>query len=259
MVLGTQDATPLEFWVAIKKTSYLQLDDVVLVRTEVPGVAETLRISGVVDMVRARHEGSRFDTDVFLADQGLLPVETARAAHVVSTRFEPELYVPPRPGDRVVRVAGRERDEALYFDTMEQRLVAGIARDGEPIYLDLSFLDGRRGAHVNISGVSGIATKTTYASFLLYALFHSGVLGAEAANTKALIFNVKGEDLLFLDKANARLPIDEKGTYARLVFRPARSSRSGSGRRSSAVVTLRCPTRGAARGALPPTSGRCWM
>src|SRR3954447_25593594 len=214
-VLGTQDATPLEFWVALNDTSYLQLDDVVAVGTDVPG-AGALRISGVVDMVRARHEGSRFDSDVFLADQGLLPVQTARAAHVVSTRFEPELYVPPIPGDAVRRVAGTERDEALYFDTMEQRLAAGIARDGEPIYLDLAFLDGRRGAHVNISGVSGIATKTTYASFVLYSLFHSDVLGAEAANTKALIFNVKGEDLLFLDQANVHLPLAERETYAQL-------------------------------------------
>ena len=31
------------------------------------------------------------------------------------------------------------------------------------------------------------------------------MLGAEAINTKALIFNVKGEDLLFLDHANIRL------------------------------------------------------
>ncbi len=214
-VLGTQDATPLDFWVAIDEDNYLQLDDVVGVRTLVPGAGE-LRISGVVDMVRARHEGSRFDSDVFLADQGLLPVQTARAAHVVSTRFEPELYVPPVPGDAVRRVAGVERDEALYFDTMEQRLVAGIARDGQPIYLDVAFLDGRRGAHANISGVSGIATKTTYACFLLYSLFHSSVLGAEAANTKALVFNVKGEDLLFLDAANVQLPLLERDTYARL-------------------------------------------
>jgi DNA helicase HerA-like ATPase len=214
-VLGTQDATPLDFWVAIDEENYLQLDDAVAVRTEVPG-AGALRISGVVDMVRARHEGVRFDSDVFLADQGLLPVATARAAHVVSTRFEPELYVPPRPGDTVVRVAGADRDEALYFDTMEQRLVAGIARDGEPIYVDLTFLDGRRGAHVNISGVSGVATKTTYACFLLYGLFHSDVLGAERANTKALIFNVKGEDLLFLDKPNARLTAEQHDDYGRL-------------------------------------------
>lgn len=93
---------------------------------------------------------------------------------------------------------------------------AGIARDGEPIYIDLAFLDGRRGAHVNISGVSGIATKTTYASFLLYSLFHSDVLGSEAPNTKALIFNVKGEDLLFLDKPNAKLPAEEVKVYEQL-------------------------------------------
>ena len=96
-VLGTEDATPLDFWVGLEDDAYLQLDDVVIVETTVPGAAP-LRISGVVDMVRARHEGSRFDSDVFLVEQGLLPVETARAAHVVVTRFEPELYVPPQPG-----------------------------------------------------------------------------------------------------------------------------------------------------------------
>ncbi len=214
-VLGTEDSTPLEFWVGIEDGTYLQLDDVVMVQTDVPG-AGRLRVSGLVDMVRARHEGSRFDTDVFLADQGLLPVETARAAHVVSTRFEPELYVPPRPGDAVVRTTGEARDEALYFDTMEEKLVAGVARDQLPVYIDVSFLDGRRGAHVNISGVSGVATKTTYASFLLYALFHSDVLGNEAANTKALIFNVKGEDLLFLDKPNGQLSLEDRAQYTAL-------------------------------------------
>ena len=87
---------------------------------------------------------------------------------------------------------------------MKSRLPIGLGRDGSPMYLNLEFLDGTRGAHVNISGISGVATKTTYATFLLYGLFHSGVLGAEARNTKALIFNVKGEDLLFLDHENVQ-------------------------------------------------------
>jgi uncharacterized protein len=215
MVLGTESATPLDWWVAIEPDQYLQLDDVVLVRTDVPGAGE-LRISGVVDMVRSQHEGSRFESDVFLAEQGVLPLQVARSAHVVSTRVEPELWVPPRPGDRVLRVRGVDRDEALHFDSMEQRLIAGLSRDRQPIYLDLSFLDGRRGAHVNISGVSGVATKTTYASFLLYSLFNSGVLGGEAANTKALFFNVKGEDLLFLDSPNAGLTDEARARYEQL-------------------------------------------
>ena len=96
---------------------------------------------------------------------------------------------------------GRERDEALFFDAMETRLPAGLSRDGQPMFINLEFLDGTRGAHVNISGISGVATKTSYATFLLYSLFHSGVLDESSLNTKALIYNVKGEDLLFLDHA----------------------------------------------------------
>jgi hypothetical protein len=61
-----------------------------------------------------------------------------------------------------------------------------------------------------------VATKTSYATFLLYGLFHSGVLGAEAHNTKALVFNVKGEDLLFLDHPNVRLDADQAARYASL-------------------------------------------
>src|SRR5947199_5107524 len=99
---------------------------------------------------------------------------------------------------------------------MQRRIPAGLSRDGEPVYLDLDFLDGSRGAHVNVSGVSGVATKTTYALFLLYALFHSPVLGGYGANTKALVFNVKGEDLMWLDRPNARLGEAGRADYDRL-------------------------------------------
>src|SRR5213592_2333374 len=215
MVLGTEDATPLTFWVAVSPQAYLQLDDAVIVDTEVPGRG-SVRIAGIVQEARARHEGASFDTDVFLIDRGVLPVDTAVAAQVVATRFEPEVFVPPMPGLAAFRARGKDRDEALFFDQMERRLAAGLSRDGEPVFLDLDFLDGSRGAHVNISGVSGVATKTTYALFLLYALFHSPILGAAGINTKALVFNVKGEDLMWLDRPNARLGEAERVDYDRL-------------------------------------------
>jgi DNA helicase HerA-like ATPase len=215
-VIGTEDATPLEFWVAVGPDSFLQLDDVVaLERGDLPG-HEPVRIYGVVGQVRARHEGARFDSDVWLISDGVLPAEVSEAALVQATRFEPEVFVPPRPGDEVRKAAGLERDEALFFDTMERKLPAGLTRDDEPLYLNLDFVDGTKGAHVNISGVSGVATKTTYATFLLYSLFHSGALGTEAVNTKALVFNVKSEDLLFLDHANRRLDPTDHERYRRL-------------------------------------------
>ncbi|HXF36515.1 MAG TPA: ATP-binding protein, partial [Actinomycetota bacterium] len=215
MVLGTEDATPLTFWVGVEEGAYLQLDDAVVVDSEVPGRGP-LRIAGIVQDVRARHEGASFDTDVFLVERGVLPVDTAVAARVVATRFEPEIFVPPMPGLPAFRARGKDREEALYFDRMERRLPAGLTRDGEPVFLDLDFLDGTRGAHVNISGVSGVATKTTYALFLLYSLFHTDVLGPYAANTKALVFNVKGEDLMWLDRPNARLSEQDRADLERL-------------------------------------------
>ena len=215
MVLGTEDSTPLTFWVGVSPDAYLQLDDAVVVDTAVPGRGE-VRIAGIVQDVRARHEGAQFDSDVFLVERGVLPVDTAVAAEVVATRFEPEVFVPPMPGLPAFRARGADRDQALYFDQMERRLAAGLTRDGEPVFLDLDFLDGSRGAHVNISGVSGVATKATYALFLLYALFHSDALGAYATNTKAIVFNVKGEDLLWLDTENARLTDEDRGEYERL-------------------------------------------
>jgi DNA helicase HerA-like ATPase len=214
-VLGTQDAMPLEFWVAVEEGQYLQLDDVVLVETPLPD-GQTVRLYGVVDLVRARHEGAKFDSDVFLVERGVLPANTSQAAHVRVTRVEPEVFVPPLPGRPVLRAAGVDRDQALFFDAMERRFPIGLSRDGEPVYANLDFLDGSRGAHVNISGISGVATKTSYATFLLYSLFRSGALGGEAANSHAIVFNVKGEDLLFLDKPNVRLNARAREDYAKL-------------------------------------------
>ena len=214
-VIGTDDATPLDFWVAVQPDAYLQLDDVVALERILPD-GEVVRIYGMVVQVRARHEGARFDSDVFLVADGVLPAEVSEAAQILATRFEPEIFVPPRPGDQVRRAVGAEREQALFFDAMAARLPAGLSRDDEPLYIDLEFLDGSRGAHVNISGVSGVATKTTYATFLLYSLFTSEALGPARVNTKALIFNVKGEDLLFLDHPNTRLDDEQAARYASL-------------------------------------------
>lgn len=218
-VIGTEDATPLEFWVGVDPQRFLQLDDVVALSRPLPN-GEVVRIYGMVSQVRARYEGARFDSDVFLIEDGLLPAEVFEAAQVTATRFEPEIFVPPRPGQEVHIAAGEDRDRALFFDRMKERLPVGLARSGDPLFVNLEFIDGRRGAHVNISGISGVATKTSYATFLLHSLFNSGVLGNRAVNTKALIFNVKGEDLLFLDHPNIALDDEQRQRYKSLHLPP---------------------------------------
>src|SRR6266568_3459490 len=221
LVVGTVPATPLQFSVGLAPGQYAQLDDVVVTQRPLPGRAG-VRISGVVTNVEAVHEGARFASDVFLIADGALPAEVCEVAEVTVTRVEPELYVPPLPGATVSRAVGEQRESALYFDEMgTSRVPVGFGRDGQPVYVNFEFLDGTRGAHVSISGVSGIATKTSFAMFLLHSITNCGVLAGEAHNTKALVFSVKGEDLLFLDYANNRLTAGELGRYADLGL-PAR-------------------------------------
>jgi DNA helicase HerA-like ATPase len=215
LIAGTSDSTPLKFSVAVRPEAYLQLDDVVTTTRDIPGVGE-VRTSGVVTQVVARHEGASFGSDAFLIADGVLPAHVQEIAEVTTTRVQPEFYVPPKPGAAAKRASGAQRDEALYFDAMDHRVVVGLGRDGEPVFVNLEFLDGTRGAHVSISGISGVATKTSFALFLLHSLFSSGVLGRRSLNAKALVFAVKGEDLLFLDKPNVRLDDDLRSAYAKL-------------------------------------------
>ena len=57
LVVGTQEATPLDFSVAVAPGRFLQLDDVVALERSLPD-GETVRMYGVVSQISARHEGT---------------------------------------------------------------------------------------------------------------------------------------------------------------------------------------------------------
>ena len=117
-VIGTEDATPLGYWFALAPGSTVQLDEVVVTDRALPD-GTTLSLSGVVTQVRARHEGARFDSDVFLIEDGVLPAQVAEAAQVTTTRAEPEVFVPPLPGSVVRRAevhGGRHRPDGADVD-----------------------------------------------------------------------------------------------------------------------------------------------
>ncbi len=69
-----------------------------------------------------------------------------------------------------------------------------------PIYLDAEYLLGQEAGHANWTGQSGLATKTSHALFLTSSAFQRMPRAAEPKSIAALMFNVKGPDLLWLDK-----------------------------------------------------------
>lgn len=217
IVLGTKPSNPLEFWVGIEEGSYLQLDDVVLVRSKIDGTSEEVRFYGLVHEVQKYLEGVELAYEAKLVTTGVVPANIAYMARVLVTRIEPEIFIPPTPGDPAYRAKGKDLDKALYYDNMRCRIPAGLTRSGDVVYLNYDFLNGREGAHVSISGMSGVATKTSYALFLLYSIFQKA---DDRNRIHGLIFNVKGKDLLWIDKKNKRFERKFEEDFRRMGLDP---------------------------------------
>ena len=229
VVLGHQAASSQAFQVGILDGESLEVDDLVAVTTPDP-VGDVVTY-GVVTESHAVHEGATMPSDSMVIAQGQMPGELVRTAEVQVVRVDPERWVALHPGLAVRRARGEERRLALYEDTMERTLAIGLGRDGEPVHIDLDFLDGTKGGHVSISGISGVATKTSTALALIRLLLaHPGM----PRRVRVLLFNVKGEDLLFLDRPHrkyaerndrrdldacwARLGLDEPGGFPDVAF-----------------------------------------
>ncbi|MEO7522036.1 MAG: ATP-binding protein, partial [Gemmatimonas sp.] len=89
----------------------------------------------------------------------------------------------------------------------------GVYRAGgmqSPVYLDADFLVGPEAAHLNISGVSGLATKTSAIEWMLASIFAH--FPSHRGSVAAVCFNVKGPDLLFLDQAG-RIEKSDRDLY----------------------------------------------
>src|SRR5438270_3454245 len=208
LVDGSVDASTRRFSLLLDERAIVQLDDLVAVTQELPD-GRALTHYGIVVEGFGRIEGASLSTDTRrIAGDRTMPGEEIRRVDVQVLRTVPELWLPPRPGSAAVAAQGGHRDLALFLDQMERRLAVGLDQAGLPVYADFTFLNGEKGGHLSISGISGVATKTSYALFLLYMLFETSegrqLLGASSPQTRALVFNVKGEDLLHLDRPNGR-------------------------------------------------------
>lgn len=80
------------------------------------------------------------------------------------------------------------------------------------VILNSHFLIGPDGAHINVSGISGLAAKTSYSMFLLNAIQQKFRL--DSGETAAFVlFNVKGRDLMAIDEPNTELSDNDKQIY----------------------------------------------
>jgi hypothetical protein len=77
-----------------------------------------------------------------------------------------------------------------------------------PVKVDENYLLGFEGAHVNISGMSGLGTKTSSFLFILSSIFaHSN------SKVACIMFNIKSDDLLYVDEFSPSLEKEDLEIY----------------------------------------------
>ena len=120
------------------------------------------------------------------------------------------IFIPVQEGRKVFLATEEQIMDALGLNDVKNPLPAGYMEmyDGEnkqtlPVHFNSHFLIGPEGAHLNISGISGLASKTSYAMFLMKAT-QDVMSKRENESVAFIMMNVKGTDLLKIDQMNER-------------------------------------------------------
>lgn len=118
---------------------------------------------------------------------------------------------------KVYLATKEEVEKALGLDNIKNPVCCGFLEMYEdagekitlPVNINSDFLIGPEGAHLNISGISGLAAKTSYAMFLLKSIQDKYIKKIEEQTESEyddgvafVVFNVKGKDLLAIDELN---------------------------------------------------------
>lgn len=133
------------------------------------------------------------------------------------------IYTPVLDGQLVSLADEEDIRQALGLSDVKNPIPCGYIEMYEenpitiPVQFNSHFLIGPEGAHLNISGISGLASKTSYAMFLMKAIQDKYMRQSYYKSQDSVAFivlNVKGRDLLALDEPNEYLTEVDKSIYS---------------------------------------------
>lgn len=210
-----QEASSSEFFFWSKEDATVEKTQLVRVETSIG--AREVDLYGLVTEVfrRSRMRSMLEESDRFDAQpHDEVPIESRGVtyAQVRVLATVPNLLAPPRE-DSKVRPAVEEHARIAYgIDRMGDPVVVGLIRNGGehvagPAYIDLDYVLGVLGGHINVTGIAGAGTKSSFLTILLAQILRlfedRRRLYPERPDNpraKAMIINVKGFDLFHIGR-----------------------------------------------------------
>jgi hypothetical protein len=208
LITQREPAKPYEFWCWLQSDPSLQVEIGTILIAEGDGGERALAL---VEDMQSTSAASDHLLEFYGSAYGNPNINpSARPALIRLAKLrvlyrEPSSASPPT-GRWQVRFAQAKDVETLAQRIPAQfRVLAGFLPVGSneadpaswlPVFAHAQFLLGPEGAHVNITGATGLATKSSYALFLSYAVL--AWAQAVGEQTAVVLFNVKRRDFLRL-------------------------------------------------------------
>jgi uncharacterized protein len=213
------EATSSQFHFWIPPDALVEKTQLVTVESEVGGrsfihyamVEEVYRCSRKRSMAQELDES---DSDLEYSPHDWGEGYTYASATVLRTI--PALLSPPREGSDVLLAGEAEARFAYSADEIDHPLAVGLIKNGGstfagPGYIDLDYLLGANGGHMNVNGAAGRGTKSSFlltVNWLLLREARRQQIAAPSAPDRLrvvpIILNVKNFDLFFIDRASTR-------------------------------------------------------
>jgi len=149
------------------------------------------------------------------------PRQGANIAEAAVLSNSADIYMPVQNEARVYFADENKIHQALGIEGIprERRIPAGLIQMSNGTqavaYLDRHFVLGPEAGHVNISGISGLATKTSYSMFLIQSILQTG----PSDEIAVILLNVKFDDLLSIHEPR-ELPEEQLALWRQLGLRP---------------------------------------
>jgi hypothetical protein len=193
-----------------------------LMSTRTIGVVRDMKTITDAPSHLSNYVSSEFGNVMIAPNTNRITTTIAEAAVLANFGEDSDLEINmPVENDRPVRFAtASEIGLALGAEDLRIPVSMGLIEMSNgakiPIKVDGRYLLGPEAAHLNVSGISGLATKTSYLMFLVQSILKA--YGSDKIGV--VIFNVKQQDLLHIDHEAPDLQTEDLEIYKALDIEP---------------------------------------
>jgi DNA helicase HerA-like ATPase len=221
-----RESTSEEFYFWVAPETLVEKSQIVYTECTVGG--QLLKFYGLITEVYRQsrqsdmgEEFDRHDGDIDYEPPFDSPGFTYAAVTILRT--EPAVMTPPKEGSNVFLGGEREAYMAYGADEIADPLAVGLVKNGGtrlagPGRIDLDYLLGANGGHLNVNGVAGRGTKSSLLLHFNYLLLREARRqqrerpgDRDRLRVVPIILNVKNFDLFHIDRRSKRFDAVKDG------------------------------------------------